>query len=75
MLKISLFVIVSLLALSGCASQPSAPPSYVCPKPPPVPAWILEPQPNLIPLLDQLITPYEKVSPQPKKSSQPVNPN
>ncbi|MFY3589530.1 lysis system o-spanin lipoprotein Rz1 [Achromobacter xylosoxidans] len=28
-----------------------------CPKPVPQPAWVMEPAPNLIPLLDRIISP------------------
>lgn len=46
------------LALSACASSgPLAPPPMTCPKPPPVAAWILEPAPNLVQMLDGVISP------------------
>lgn len=48
-----------MLAVSGCASLPSAPPPAVaCTKPAPPPAWVMEPAPNLIQLLDRIISPY-----------------
>lgn len=44
------------LGASGCTSVPPAPlPAVECPKP--APAWIMEPAPNLIPLLDRIISP------------------
>ncbi|MNL49383.1 Lipoprotein Rz1 precursor [compost metagenome] len=46
------------LAASGCTSLPPAPPPAVeCPKPEPPPAWVMEPAPNLIHLLDRIISP------------------
>jgi hypothetical protein len=45
-----------MLALSACASPPAAPPP-VCPKLSPLPAWIVEPEPSLMPLLDRIISP------------------
>ena len=50
-----LFVLLLTLAVSGCTSMQTAP---VCPKPP-TPAWANEPAPNLLPLLDRIITPSE----------------
>ncbi|WP_407061274.1 lysis system o-spanin lipoprotein Rz1 [Achromobacter ruhlandii] len=47
-----------MLGANGCTSVPPAPPPAVeCPKPVPPPAWIMEPAPNLIPLLDRIISP------------------
>ncbi|CUK12881.1 Lipoprotein Rz1 precursor [Achromobacter xylosoxidans] len=47
-----------MLGASGCTSVPPAPlPAVECPKPAPPPAWIMEPAPNLIPLLDRIISP------------------
>ncbi|WZB76915.1 Rz1 family lipoprotein [Achromobacter insuavis] len=47
-----------MLGASGCTSVPPAPPPAVeCPKPAPPPAWIMVPAPNLIPLLDRIISP------------------
>ncbi|KNE28228.1 hypothetical protein AFM18_08700 [Achromobacter spanius] len=47
-----------ILGASGCTSLPPAPPPAVeCPKPEPAPAWVMEPAPNLIPLLDRIISP------------------
>lgn len=46
------------LGASGCTSVPPAPlPAVECPKLAPPPAWIMEPAPNLIPLLDRIISP------------------
>ncbi|WP_411675542.1 lysis system o-spanin lipoprotein Rz1 [Achromobacter insolitus] len=36
---------------------PAPPPAAECPQPEPAPAWIMEPAPNLIPLLDRIISP------------------
>jgi len=33
-----------------------------CPNPPAVPAWIMQPAPSLIPLLDSIISPSVEVS-------------
>ncbi|WP_410547479.1 Rz1 family lipoprotein [Achromobacter sp. SIMBA_011] len=47
-----------MLGANGCTSVPSAPaPAVECPTPAPPPAWIMEPAPNLIPLLDRIISP------------------
>ncbi len=47
-----------MLAASGCTSLPPAPPPAVeCPKPEAPPAWVMEPAPNLIQLLDRIISP------------------
>ena len=49
-----------MLAASGCTSLPSAPPPAVeCPTPEPAPAWVMEPAPNLILLLDRIISPSD----------------
>ncbi len=48
-----------MLALSACASPPAASPPPACPRLPPVPAWILEPEPSLIPVLDRIISPSD----------------
>ena len=48
------------LALSACASAPNALPPPACPKLPTVPAWIMEPEPSLLPTLDRIISPSEK---------------
>ena len=62
-----LFVIALLLALQACASRPVAPnPAPETPKPPKVAAWILQPVPSSLPLLDKLIQPFEKTSSPPK---------
>lgn len=74
-MKRTLSVIASALALSACSSLPSAPQLPYCPKPPAPPAWILEPEPSLIPKLDQLISPSETASTPSKASSQPVSSN
>ena len=68
------FVIVLTLALSACASLEPAPES-VKPKAPPVPAWILEPGPNLIQLLDALISPYATESTEQAPSLPPAKTN
>lgn len=73
-MKRTAFVIASALALSACSSLPSAP-AVICPKLPAPPAWILAPEPSLIPLLDRLISPFETGSTAPKASSPPVKPN
>jgi len=47
-----------MLAASGCTSLQPAPPLAVeCPTPEPAPAWVMEPAPNLIQLLDRIISP------------------
>lgn len=73
-MKRTAFVIASALALSACSSLPSAPP-VICPKPPAPPAWILEPGPSLLPLLDRLILPSETELIESKPSSPPVRLN
>lgn len=45
-----------MLAVSGCSSVPIALPSE-CPQPEPPPAWVMEPPPNLLLLLDRIISP------------------
>ena len=74
-MKQTVFVIVCAMALSACASLEPAPASQVQPKRPPVPAWILEPGPNLIQLLDALISPYEKESTEQAPSLPPAKTN
>lgn len=49
------------LGASGCTSVPPAPPLAV-ERPKSVPAWIMEPAPNLIPLLDRIVSPSGKES-------------
>lgn len=63
-MRLNDLLLMSLLAVSGCASlhdarRPvvTAPPQ--CPPLPEVPAWVLQEPRNLTPLLDQLITPSE----------------
>ena len=67
-------VYVMLLALSGCASPQLVPTSPKLP-PPPVPAWILEPGPNLLQLLDALISPSAMESTTPPPSLPPAKIN
>jgi hypothetical protein len=56
--KTTLCVLMLMLGASGCTSLPPAPPPAAeCPKPEPAPAWVMEPAPNLIPLLDRIISP------------------
>ncbi|QDJ57239.1 hypothetical protein CBR72_21685 [Bordetella hinzii] len=56
--KIMASGLMLMLGVGGCTSVPPAPPPAVdCPKPAPPPAWIMEPAPNLIPLLDRIISP------------------
>ena len=51
------------LAVSGCASTQVAQPVAIdCPKPDPVPAWIMEAPPNLMQMLDSIIIPSETES-------------
>jgi len=69
-MKLTAFVAI---LLSGCASMPDAPPPKT--EPPPVPAWILEPGPSLIQLLDRLITPFEKASTEQVPSLPPAKVN
>ena len=73
-MKQTVFVIVCAMALSACASLEPAP-VLAAPKPPPVPAWILEPGPNLRNLLDALISPYEKESTEQAPSLPPAKTN
>lgn len=57
-LKIMAFGLMLILGASGCTSVPHAPPPAVeCPRPEPPPAWVMEPAPNLIQLLDRIISP------------------
>ena len=69
------FVIGLMLALSACASLEPAPALTPAPKRPPVPAWILEPGPNLIQLLDALISPYATESTEQAPSLPPAKTN
>jgi hypothetical protein len=56
--KTMLYALTLMLAASGCTSLPPAPPPAVeCLKPEPPPAWVMEPAPNLIQLLDRIISP------------------
>jgi hypothetical protein len=64
-----------LLALSACASSgPLAPEPQTCPKPPPLAAWIMEPAPSLVQMLDSVISPSEEPSAAPANSSPPAKP-
>lgn len=46
------------LGANGCAPVPPAPaPAVECSTPTPPPAGIMEPAPNLIPLLDRIVSP------------------
>ncbi|AXH50976.1 outer membrane spanin [Serratia phage Scapp] len=55
--KMMILLTASIAVLSGCASKQPAP---VQP-----PAWVMQPPPNLMQLLDRIITPYDKASPNP----------
>ena len=71
------FVILWLLVLSGCTSMQPAPnlnPDSA-PKLQATPAWILEPGPDLIKLLNDLITPFATESTKPPPSFPPVKGN
>ena len=43
------------LALAGCQSAQNAPVSLECPKPPPAPAWVMHPAPDLQKMLSGII--------------------
>lgn len=66
------YVVFCLLVLAACASPQVA---LRPPAPQEVPAWILEPGPNLIQLLDNLISPYATESTEQLHSSPPVKSN
>jgi len=52
------FGLMLMLGAGGCTLLPPAPPPAVeCLQPEAPPTWVMEPAPNLIPLLDQLISP------------------
>ncbi|PPA72673.1 hypothetical protein C4E15_29465 [Achromobacter spanius] len=56
--KTMAFGLMLMLGVSGCTSlHPAPPPAVECPKPEPAPAWVMEPAPNLIQLLDRIISP------------------
>lgn len=76
-MKPSAYVIALLLVLSGCASLQPAPNLLPgsAPKQRPVPAWILEPEPSLTPLLDKLISPYATESTESTPSLPPAKTN
>ena len=57
-LRMTAYVLMLTLGVSGCASRrPVPPPALECPQPEPPPAWVMEPAPNLIQLLDRIISP------------------
>lgn len=56
MLKPIVYALALPMALAGCASVPNVP-QQACPAPV-VPAWVLEPAPSLLPMLDKIISPY-----------------
>ncbi|HCC80364.1 MAG TPA: hypothetical protein DEQ25_03290 [Methylophaga sp.] len=63
--KTTSFVLMLMLAVSGCASTPHVQPVAIdCPKPAPVPAWIMEPPPDLQKTLNRLITISNQESPE-----------
>lgn len=67
-MKTKLCAVVLLAAVSGCGSlQPVQPPTLPQPDKPKVAAWILEPQPPLLPLLNKIISPFDKASSTPKQ--------
>lgn len=72
-MKRILFVTACALAISACASPPCAPTQP--PKPQAVPAWILEPGPNLTNLLDALISPSATESTEQPPSLPPAKTN
>jgi len=76
-MKLLTFVIVLLLTLAGCASMQPAPNLLPdsAPKLQASPAWILEPGPDLIKLLNELITPYATESTPSKESLRPAKAN
>ena len=54
--KLTALAAISLLALSACSSTP---PVQSCPKLPLVPAWLMQPEPDLIPHLDNIVKPNQ----------------
>ncbi len=57
-LKMKACGLTLMLAAGGCKSMPPAlPPAGECPRPEAPPAWVMEPAPNLILLLDRIISP------------------
>ncbi|MCH2546226.1 MAG: Rz1 family lipoprotein [Alphaproteobacteria bacterium] len=59
MKKTAILCAMLSLAVSACTSKPVAP---QCPKLPPVPAWVMQPAPNLMQPLNRIITPSERES-------------
>ncbi|CNH80035.1 Lipoprotein Rz1 precursor [Yersinia massiliensis] len=59
-LKMSAFVLISLLALSGCSSAPHV--QSQCPKPPAPPASLMMPAPDLLTPLSGIISVSESES-------------
>nr|WP_141220106.1 Rz1 family lipoprotein [Escherichia coli] len=58
--KMKLCVLMLPLVVANCASTPSAP--TPCVKPPPPPAWIMQPAPDLLTPLNGIISPSESES-------------
>lgn len=57
--RMTAYGLMLMLGASGCTSlSPAPPPAVECPKPEPAPAWVMEPAPNLIQLLDRIISPF-----------------
>lgn len=73
-MKTTVCAIACAVALVGCGSLPSAQPSpeVSCPRPPPVAAWILEPEPDLLLKLSKIISFSGPESAAPSASSAPA---
>lgn len=71
-MKSTPFALLLPLALASCASlQPVPRDPTQCPKPPPVDAWILEPEPSLLLKMDKL---FSISAPVPPASTQSLPP-
>ncbi|MBE3510121.1 hypothetical protein IM300_00340 [Enterobacter cloacae complex sp. I2] len=60
-IRLTLLSVMLPMALSCCGSTPVAPPCQRV-KPPAPPAWMMEPAPDLLQPLNEIITPSESAS-------------
>ncbi len=74
-MKTTVCAIACAVALAGCGSLPSAlpTPEASCPRPGPVAAWILEPEPDLLLKLSKIISFSGPESAAPKASLLPAS--
>lgn len=68
----TILMLLSVAASTGCTSAPIVQAPAECPPPATVAAWILEPEPSLVPKLDSLFQVSEKAPSDSMPSLQPA---